>query len=316
MDAIKRLITSSHIFLPCLIFLTLTPVLSGAQEVSQAEPHNISALEGIASMRLAFTENTGQWNQDVLFRANAGNATMWLTAGGIHYQFVRRVLDVPYEEQPLLRNLPDDETLKIECLTVRAERTGANPRPDVTGNELLGYRCNYFLDNDPAKWRTNVPNFGEVTYRDIYPGIDLKYYGDGQQMEYDFIVSPGADPSQVQIQYQGIKSLSVNESGDLIITTDWGEIIERKPVVYQTVEGTKKSVAAEFQITAVNMIGFKLSDDYDPSLPVFIDPVLVYGTYLGGGADDYASGIAVDSSGNSYVTGHTYSSDFPVVNGY
>lgn len=176
---------------------------------------------------------------------------------------------------------------------------------------LLEYKCNYFLGNDQSKWRTDVPNYTSVTYQEVYPGIDLKYYGDGRQMEYDFIVPPGADYSQIKVQYEGAKSLTVNASGDLVIETAWGYVTEKVPIIYQLDGANRVAITGTYRVADNRSFGFSLGPEYDRSLPVVIDPVLSYSTYLGGASEDVGHGIAVDLVGSAYVTGITQSSDFP-----
>jgi hypothetical protein len=296
--------------------------------------------QNLTSMPLAFTKNMGQWDERALFRADAGGATMWITGGGVYYQFTRRIpIDggrqtpapdfdrgspsVPNE--PVGRNQPasggfDNAPDSIESMVITARFVGANLNATATGGNLLDYKCNYFLGNDPSKWRTDVPNYEAIVLEEVYPGIALTYYGNGRQMEYDFVVSPGADYSQIQIQYEGAEGLAIADDGALIVTTKWGEIKELSPVVYQEVDGSRRSVAAEYVVQDDHTFGFRLGKDYDRALPVVIDPVLVYSTYLGGSAGGPSSGfdggygIAVDAAGCAYVTGVTGSSDFPTIN--
>lgn len=276
----------------------------------------------LSQMPLAFTVNAGQWDDSVLFRSQSGGATMWFTATGAYYQFTRHT--GPAE---LIGGIAEDAEMtgttdKRETMLIRASFVGAEPVPLVTGDRMLTYRCNYFLGNDPSKWQANVANFEAVVYAGIYPGIDLKYYGNGHEMEYDFLVSPGADYSRIQIQYQGARGMSVNGAGELIIETDFGSITERRPVVYQTVGGEKRELTGMYVLQGGNRFSFALDEEYDPSLPLVIDPVLVYSTYLGGSSggaggfdDEHAFGIAVDASGSAYVAGRTPSADFPTLNG-
>ena len=330
----------------------------GGRQMSTSAPLNV--ITGLASMPLAFTENQGQWDDQVLFRANAGGATMWFTKSGAYYQFTRRVRvgqepcapdisdedvgttgvptyrgtdvtqpgepvsgvegwpDQPARDRQMSTSAPftDHEPDNIETMMIKADFVGSNPTPRVVGEGLLEYKCNYFLGNDPTKWRTDVPNYLAVVYEDIYPGIDLKYYGNGKQMEYDFIVSPGADPSQIQVRYERAKSLSIDAAGRLVVETGWGEVVEQRPIVYQMSGSDRVSLAGEYVLKGDKAFGFELPDGYDADLPLVIDPTLVYSTYLGGSNTDYGYGIAVDASGAAYVTGGTYSTDFPTENPY
>ncbi|MCK4856945.1 MAG: SBBP repeat-containing protein, partial [candidate division Zixibacteria bacterium] len=292
---------------------------------------------------LAFTENQGQWDDRVLFRANAGGAAMWFTRDGVYYQFTRRVpkedevghdilgrdgsivtpQDVVTYDSRLSPRLVghdllgrDDEQSEYESIMIKASFVGANPDPNMVGLEEMEYKCNYFIGNDPNEWYTDVPNYEYVLYHDVYPGIDLKYYGNGKEMEYDFIVSPGADPNQIRIRYEGAKSLSVNEAGELEVETEWNRVTEQAPYVYQETADGRREVVGRYRLLNSSTFGFALEKEYDSSLPLIIDPTLVYSTYLGRGDHDWGYAIAVDGSGNAYVTGFTWSSDFPTQNPY
>jgi len=210
----------------------------------------------------------------------------------------------------------DSEQSQYESIMIKASFVGANPAPSMVGLEKMEYKCNYFIGNDPNEWHTDVPNYEYVLSEDVYPGIDLKYYGNGKQMEYDFIVSPGMDYTQIQIQYEGAKSLSINSSGELVVETEWGSVIEQKPIVYQQDGNNRQVIEGEYITTCDNRFSFKLDDNYNPNLPLVIDPVLVYRTYLGGDNFDDGNGITVDASGCAYVAGETGSTDFPTQNPY
>ncbi|MFH1373197.1 MAG: SBBP repeat-containing protein [bacterium] len=328
-------------------FITVSVGLAGSDNLTTSA----TVMKGLASMPLAFTENQGQWDEKVLFRANAGGATMWFSRDGAYYQFTRHIPTSNYssviasdrrERGNLLRSaevtqpgepvsgvegsrgrqmstsapFTDHQPDSIETIMIKANFVGVNPNPRMVGEDMLEYKCNYFLGNDPAKWRTNVPNYSAIVYEEIYPGIHLKYYGNGKQMEYDFIVSPGVDFSQIRIQYEGAKSLSIDAAGRLVVQTEWGEVIEQRPVVYQMSGSDRVALVGEFVLKGDKAFGFELSDGYDTNLPLVIDPVLIYSTYLGGSNDEYGYDIAVDASGATYITGDTYSTDFPTVNPY
>jgi len=296
----------------CLLLLALsTYVLAGHEKVT--------VMNNLTSMPLAFTENRGQWPDDVLFRANSGGAMMWFTRGGAVYQFTRSIPANKSQDAPPFAvgsERFDHEPDSIETSTIKATFVGANPDPQIVGWDKMEYKCNYFIGNDPDKWHTDVTNYKSITYKNIYDGIDLKYYGNGKQMEYDFIVAPGVDPSQICIQYDDAKSVSVNGNGELVVETDWGQVIERKPLVYQSSKNYTQRINCEYVLIDENRFGFYLLDGYDSEMVLVIDPVLSYSTYLGGNDWDNSFGITVDEFNNVYVIGVTYSSDFPRENPY
>jgi hypothetical protein len=304
-----------------LLFVTIVVVLAASSSVRAADGADGYSYvsESISSMPMAFTENQGQWDDRVLFRANAGGATMWFTQDGAYYQFTRRIpgenTDADDTFDPM-RDRIDRELDSLESIMIKAAFVGANPSPRMIGQELMEYRCNYFIGNDPDKWRTDVPNYQAVVYEGIYEGIDLKYYGNGKQMEYDFVVSPGADPSQILVQYEGTKSLSINDAGELVVETDWGEVVEQRPVVYQLVDGDRITLAGEYLMKGDKSFGFALPNGYNTDLPLVIDPTLEYSTYLGAVDFDEGHAIAADGAGCAYVTGGTFSPGFPTENPY
>jgi hypothetical protein len=152
-----------------------------------------------------------------------------------------------------------------------------------------------------------------VKYEGIYSGIDLVYYGNQRQLEYDFIVAPGADPHRIAFDVTGAKRIRRGAQGELVFKMGEDEIRWHKPLVYQEKNGSRREIAAHYAITATNRVGFKLAK-YDASRPLYIDP-LIYSTYLGGSGYDYGFGIAVDSAGNAYVAGSTNSANFPTTPG-
>ncbi|MCH7499689.1 MAG: SBBP repeat-containing protein, partial [Nitrospinae bacterium] len=198
---------------------------------------------------------------------------------------------------------------------VRMKLVGANPEPKIVGEEKLASISNYFIGNDSSKWRTNVPNYGKVRYQEVYPGIDLIYYGNQQQLAYDFIVQPGADPKAIRLSYDGIDGYHI-DSGNLVLETKSGEeVVFKAPVIYQEIDGQRVNVPGNFIFLDDQQVSFYLKE-YDPSLPLIIDPVLEFSTYLGGSQSEslfsVSPKIAVDSNQNIYLIGNTLSSDFPL----
>jgi hypothetical protein len=194
---------------------------------------------------------------------------------------------------------------------VRLKLVGSSSRAKPVGFEELPGKSNYFIGSDPSRWRTNVPLYGKVRYRQVYPGIDLVYYGNQGQLEYDWIVAPGADAGSIRMAVEGAGEMKADEGGDVVVRVGEGEVRLKKPVVYQEGGSGRNEVAGRFAIRDGSEIGFELGT-YDRRRPLVIDPVLVYSTYHGGNGQDIGYGIAVDVAGNAYVTGETGSTDFPV----
>jgi len=202
---------------------------------------------------------------------------------------------------------------------LRLGLANANQNAVVTGVQELPGRVNYFIGNDPKKWRTNMPTYAKVRYHDVYPGVDLEYYGnEAGQLEYDFVVGPGADPSAITIHIKTVREspLGIDRDGDLVITAERGEVRLHKPQIYQPGPGSslvtrhRSPVDGRFVLDARNRVRFALGP-YDHTKPLVIDPALSYSTYLGGSGGDGGNSIAVDALGNAYVTGQTASLDFP-----
>jgi hypothetical protein len=198
---------------------------------------------------------------------------------------------------------------------------GTNLQPQVEGLEELPGKINYFIGNDPVQWRTNIPTYAKVKYYDVYSGVDLVYYGNQRQLEYDFIVAPGVDPATVILSFQDqngqLVPVHVNEDNALVLRLADGEVHFRKPLVYQEVNGVRREVAGTYLLRNTqhaapdaSQIGFQVAS-YDVTKPLIIDPVLEYSTYLGGSLGDQGEGIAVDGAGNTYVTGSTSSLSLP-----
>src|SRR5439155_23027709 len=170
---------------------------------------------------------------------------------------------------------------------------GSNAASEPQGIDALPGQRNYIVGNDPARWHTQVPTFRKVIYEDVYPGIDLTFYGNQSEFEYDFVVKPGGDPHAIRLGIEGVRP-RVSTNGDLILKRGDDELIQRKPIIYQDINGQRRLVDGHYSLRRKREVGIEISE-YDPGKPLVIDPTLVYSTYLGGGGDDSGSSIAIDS---------------------
>jgi hypothetical protein len=199
---------------------------------------------------------------------------------------------------------------------------GANLNAEIVGEGEQSSKSNYFLGSDQSKWRTDVPTFDKLRRRSVYASIDQIFYGNQSRLEYYFIVAPGVDYRQIKMRFAGAKSVRIdNANGELVIKTARGaEVRQHRPRVYQEAGNQQIEIAARYVLAgegARRVVSFEVGS-YDPTLPLTIDPTLVYSTYLGGTSDEDCDDneqtnlIAVDSNGNAYVLGTTYSPDFPL----
>jgi hypothetical protein len=197
---------------------------------------------------------------------------------------------------------------------VRLTFVGARSDARVEGQDELPGKANYLIGSDPRAWRTNIPMYARVRYRDVYPGIDVVFHGDQQQLEYDLIVAPGHDPRTIALRVDGVDRLAVDPAGDLLLHVGGGIIRMQKPVIFQHPQGgaTRRAVDGHYVLSGTHQVGFAVGA-YDETRPLVIDPVLVYSSYLGGTGSDQGNGIAVDAAGSAYLIG-TAGADFPVSN--
>ena len=256
---------------------------------------------------LSFEANQGQTDRRVKFLSRGQGYSLFLTGREAVLALHKNGLQ-PIHERGGKPTLPPNGG-KTDI--VRMGLAGASQGLRVAGDEPLPGKSNYFLGSDPAKWHTNVPTYSKVKYSGVYPGIDLVYYGNQQQLEYDFVIAPNADPKQARLHFAGASKLKLNHDGDLEIIAKDGEIAFHKPVVYQMKDGQRQPVDGNFKLLAKNIVGFELGS-YDRSRELVVDPVLAYSTYLGGTEAEFARAIAVDQHANVYVTGQNFSSDFPL----
>jgi VCBS repeat-containing protein len=244
---------------------------------------------GYGSLPLRFEPNVGQMDARALFRSQAAGHDLFLTAD-------EAVIAVRGAAAPL-----------------RIRLLGSRPPRGIAGENRLPGSTHYYLGNDPGRWRTHVSAYGRVRYEQVYPGIDLVYYGSGRQLEYDFVVAPGADASAIAWEIDGADGVRLSADGELVLASGPGEIRQRRPLLYQEVDGVRQPVDGGYVLRGTQ-VGFEIGP-YDRTRPLVIDPVITlgYSTYFGGSSHENSiySGIAVDAEGAAYIVGNTFSVDLP-----
>ncbi|UCE62925.1 MAG: SBBP repeat-containing protein, partial [Nitrospirota bacterium] len=278
-----------------------------------------------AQVPLHFEKNQGQANPTVNFLARGKGYALFLTPGEavLSLQQSRTFDESTYGPASVGEGAetgadvyqPEKAFTENPFAVVRMALVGAKGQAKMVGQDRLPGRSHYFIGNDPSQWRTNIPQYAKVVAEQVYPGIDLVYYGDQRQLKYDFHVAPGADPKIITLAFEGMDKLEILDKGELVLHTPAGSVFHHKPLIYQELDGVKQTVQGDYIFKGVSEVGFRL-DSYDVSKPLIIDPVLSYSTYLGGSGDDKGAGIAVDATGNAYLTGQTTSVNFPTANAY
>ena len=196
---------------------------------------------------------------------------------------------------------------------ISLEFKGSSRPPAQPDQELPG-KVNYFIGQDPRQWQIGLPTFRRVVYTDAYPGIDIAYYGANRRLEFDLIVRPGADPRQIRLKLRGARRPRIEAKGTLVLDTPSGDLRLELPAIYQDSGGKRREIPGRYVLSGKDEIGFRVNA-YDRTKRLIIDPALVFATLLGGNSESYGTAVAVDALGNSYVTGFTAATDFPIVNG-
>ena len=271
-----------------LVIVTLASfTLQSAQPGPAIKPR---VVESLHALPLAFERNRGQAPPATEFLARGAGYGVALSHGNAYVSL-----------QPGKGGVPAAIELRL---------AGARSGVKAIGGQPLPGKVNYFIGNQPSRWRTGIPTYGRVEYSAVYPGVDLAYYGRQGRLEYDFIVAPGADPSAIRLDLRGARGVRIDSAGDLVLETGAAPVRFRKPVTYQHIAGMRRPVTSSYTLAGSNHVEFSLGA-YDSRYPLVIDPSLVYSTYLGGSGFDYGTAIAVGPKGNAYVTGYTSSLDFP-----
>jgi hypothetical protein len=285
--------TSQSVLLLSLSMLSSAANRTGADRV----PANVKAqaLVNYAKRPLSFEENLGQ----------AGAGVKFLSQGSDY-----SILLAPSEVSLNLRQAGKTRSRS----SIRMSFPGAKSAPVVDGAERQSAISSYFIGNDPAKWVAGAANYARVRYRELYPGVDLAFYGNQGRLEYDFVVSPGANPKAIRLQFEGVDAMHLDRAGDLILSAANGQIRQHKPIIYQEGAGGRQIIEGRYVIQAHNRAAFEIAR-YDSRKPLVIDPTLSFGTYLGSPGDDIFGisatastatypAVATDSQGNVYLAGY------------
>lgn len=274
---------------------------TGGGERDATATSSTAARAAYGRLPLVFEANQGQTDPQVRFLARGEGYTMFLTPGETVLSLAPPAAATgggATPAEPPARSV------------VRMKFVGADAAPRVSGRSPLPGKANYFVGADPAGWRTGVPTYSKVDYKGLYPGIDAVYHGRQGELEYDFVVAPGADPDRIRLGFEGARSVTIDDAGDLVLVTEHGRLRQAKPRLYQEVGGKRRGVEGSFVLTGPNEVGFSVAS-YDHTRTLVIDPVLSYSTFLGGNGADVGFGIQVDPAGNAYVGGQTGSTNFP-----
>ncbi|GIK36978.1 MAG: hypothetical protein BroJett011_08110 [Chloroflexota bacterium] len=304
MNKLSQYLIIFTLLISLMVISSRTTVPSAAAQTNV--PPNLAKAYG--KLPLRFEANQGQTDPAVRFISRGPGYSMYLTDSGF-------TLALGQEQST---GIAEDagEVPAPDILAVQMSLAGtADTLQEVVGVEQLAGRSNYLIGNNTDQWVTNVPNYRLVKYEEVYSGIDLQLYGNSQgQLEYDFIVAPGSNPHQIVMEFSGAESLELDEAGNILLRLPGGEILHQNtPVIYQEENGEQLSVAGSYMLSG-DQVRLQLGH-YDEALPLVIDPVLYYSTFLGGSSNDVAYDIAVDQNGSAYITGYTYSLDFVVSDG-
>jgi hypothetical protein len=322
----SKLVTRMLFLLLLLIFLSFqasttqihNPKVKKQEPVkSQSIAKNLQVDLDYGKIPLYFIPNKGQVNDQALFYAKASRYTLWLTREGIVFDSIRKIGKQGAE--PELK-VPDDrmkpENTQHERDVSRIRFLNAHKSPELVSVGMSEHKVNYFIGDDEKNWRRDMRTSRAVVYKEIYKNIDLKVYGIEKEIEYDWVVTPGGDVSDIRFEYEGVKGTTLDGEGNLVVRSEFGEVMHKRPQGYQLIEGKRSEVDVSFLESGENTYGFEVGS-YREDYSLVIDPVvLVYSTYLGGSQIDMGNSIAVDSAGNAYLTGLTHSINFPTANAY
>lgn len=278
-----------------------SPVVSKPVMTALTNADSNALLQSTVSQTpLSFELNAGQANNSSVLALSQGPGYgFWLTNSSMVFSLMQSGSQTGQQA--------GDEVFALQM-------EGANAVAKIVPGQQMGGVSNYFIGSDSSKWLTDLAQYSSLTYQGVYPGIDLVLHSQSvgsQEFEYDYVLQPGANVSEIQLSVQGVQGLSVDAQGRLVLSTPGGDVMMGSPVLYQISDGRQQNVAGSYVLGPNDTLGFKVTGSYDPSEPLVIDPTVDYSTYFGGSLGDGAFAIAVDGDDNSYITGMTFSSNFP-----
>ena len=284
-----------------LLFLTIAALLC----VNTIAARNVRDTLSVGG-RMHFTENKGQWEENILFKTVITNADLFLERDC----FTILLADPKNPKgKPYLNDKNTNKDFRFHAYRVNF----LNSYPDsVFGEDKEDTYENYFIGNDPSKWASEVHLFQTVVYRNIYPKTDLKVYSSEGALKYDFVLHPGASPDNIKLEYQGVDGLRI-QNGNLIVKTSVADIVEIEPYAYQNIDGQEVEVECAY-VQKGNVMKFSVGS-YDKHYPLIIDPVLIFSTYTGSSADNWGTTAAFDSHKNTYSAGLVFGNGYPTTLG-
>jgi hypothetical protein len=312
--------------IPVLSMVFITAAVHTLQTRPPAETEGVVSQsqveQSFGQLPLLFVENQGQWDAQVAYAVQGSDKTLYFTAEGVTFALTAPTAgedEKDGREEIDVHNW-NSKPVRSKRWAVKLDFLGANPDARPVGQEQDEAVISYFK-GQPEEWHAGLTTYRRLVYTDLWPGVDLVYEGTVNRLKYHFVVHPGADPDQIRLAYRGASDVTLNDAGQLVVTTPVGSFEDDTPVAYQEVDGERVLVAMAYALETAGADSqpyhFALGD-YDPSLPLILDPViLVYAGYIGGVSGDYAEGIAVDGTGNAYIVGKTASNQatFPVTTG-
>jgi uncharacterized repeat protein (TIGR01451 family) len=267
------------------------------------------AREIYSRLPMSFEPNRGQADPTIRFLTRGPGYTLSFADGEVAFTASQIGHDAKTEQE----DMPETQTPQMGPL-LRMRFVGSNPTPQLGGEEELSGKVNYIIGSDPYRWRTNIPTYAGVRYKGLYTGIDLVFHGSEGQLEYDFIVAPGADPRVITLAFVGAERAEVDAAGNLLLHVAGRQIRQLKPLIYQEVAGVRQKITGGYVLADRQQVEFRLGP-YDVTRPLVIDPVVLYSTFLGGEGYDAGLAVGADGASNAYVTGFTSSVGFSTTAG-